>query len=81
MFDDIYGNKLYIETTEGWTEVGCHRSTWSFVLNIPTNSELHRNMYSMLLAAKASGAKLKLVGKATCDDHNFIESLRRVELK
>lgn len=57
----------------------CHaNSNWRYVLSL--NSELDRNLFSMLLAAKASGAKVRLVGSSSCDVFSSIESLRYVEL-
>jgi len=61
--------------------LGCHDNvSWDYVLDI--SEEYGKQMYSMLLTARASQKDIKLVGvnQSTCDVYSNIETLRRVEL-
>ena len=56
----------------------CHvSSTWSFVL--PLQSDVDRDIYSMLLSAHATRRPLKLQGRGLCDIHTSVETMSYIE--
>jgi len=80
MIDKVHGNKLFIKVSGTHSEkLECHTNgTWQFVM--PLSQELDKTIYvSMLLAAHASGKKIRLDGNNSCDVFGSIETLRRIE--
>lgn len=69
------GDKVFIQV-DGTKEdyPACHTVTsWSFVL--PLSSDTDNKIFSMLLAARASKAKVRLEGNGLCNVHGSVESL------
>ncbi len=79
MIDINHGEKVFIKMDkEPSARPSCHTSPWSFVL--PLSSEIHKNMYAMLLAAQTTSKSIDLEGyNQTCSVHSGIETLRRIE--
>lgn len=75
------GNIVFIYTNEAKdTEPQCQtNNAWRYVLELQT--DIHKSLFSMLLAAKAGGAKVRLNGNSLCDTFSSVETLRYVEIK
>lgn len=59
------------------TQAPCHdNSSWSYVR--PLTSPEDKNVYAMLLAAKASGSSITLIGTTECGVYGGIETLHAV---
>lgn len=68
------GNFVFIRTSTAPTVVGCQtNSDWNLVL--PLDSELSNKIYSALLAAQMSQAKVNLSGTGTCNTTYGVELL------
>ncbi|MGD1336373.1 hypothetical protein ACP6H1_28785 [Vibrio harveyi] len=80
MLDKKYAHQVYIKTSKPHVSGSpeCHASSWSFVLKIDTDQS--ETMYSVLLAAYMAGKTVNLIGSDTCNSHNGIEDLRRIEI-
>jgi hypothetical protein len=58
----------------------CHNNS-NFTFAMSLSSDLNKSMFSVLLAAKASGATVKLSGTSSCGVFSGIEELKYVEIK
>lgn len=75
------GDIVFIYTNEAKNiDPECQSNqSWRYVMEVKT--DLEKTMFSMLLAAKSSGAKVRLNGNSLCDTFGSIETLRYVEIK
>lgn len=69
------GDKVFIQVDAAKEDSpACHTITsWSFVL--PLVSDTDNKIFSMLLAARASKATVRLEGSGLCNTHGSVESL------
>lgn len=59
------GAHLFIRTSAAPVQNGCHTDpNWNYVL--PLNDDLSKHIFSILLAAQTSKAKVTLTGTGTC---------------
>ena len=83
MIDKNHGTIVFIQT-DGTSDrtpgAGCHtNTTWDYVADL--SDATGQEIYSALLAAKASQQEVSLRGKgqSTCDLYGNVETLRRIE--
>lgn len=81
MLDQDNGVKLYFKVTESTPTDGSCRTNqnWPYVLDIST--EFGKSMYSAILAAYIGKLDIQVFGYGTCDIHNAVETVKRIELK
>ena len=83
MIDKNHGTIVFIQTdgtSDRTPDTGCHiNSTWDYVADL--TDATGQEIYSALLAAKASQQEVSLRGKgqSTCDLYGNVETLRRIE--
>ena len=83
MIDKNHGTIVFIKTdgtSDRTPDTGCHiNSTWDYVADL--TDATGQEIYSALLAAKASQQEVSLRGKgqSTCDLYGNVETLRRIE--
>lgn len=78
--DRVYGEaKVFIQASGNKdSNPSCHtNSNWSFVL--PLSTDLDRNIFSMLLTARATQGTLRLQGRGLCDVHTGMETLSYIK--
>jgi len=82
MSDQGHGDKVFIKLNKPIdNSPDCYtNSIWSFVLPIETELT-KKTLFSMLLTAYSAQKPITVIGYGTCDTHNGIETLRRIELK
>jgi hypothetical protein len=76
---DIAGNVVFIQLDVPKTNAPtCQSNAWSFVLSLADTTS--KNMYAMLLSAKAAQTPVRVRGKGLCDVFSSIETATGVGL-
>jgi hypothetical protein len=77
-FDNGAPDILFISVDKSKdTQAGCHSNpTWSYVISLSTSQG--KNMYALLLSARATQAPVTMVGAGTCTVFAGMESLLAV---
>ena len=81
MLDEGNGVKLYFKVAETIpTDGSCSTNqNWPYVFDIST--EFGKSMYSAVLAAYIGQLDVQVFGYGTCDVHNAVETVKRIEFK
>ena len=76
---DIAGNVVFIQIDTAKTNTpACQTNGWSFVL--PLADVTSKNMYAMLLAAKATQMSVRVRGVGMCDVFSSVETATGIGL-
>jgi hypothetical protein len=80
--DSGSGNVLFVKVDQPAGTGGCHTDTsWNFAISLdPTVNPAGKYIFTLLMSAQSSGAKVDIFGLTTCLGYPTIQGIQRVSL-
>lgn len=74
-----YGNYVFIKLDSAPDRISCSTNgAWDYTLSLET--EIHKSMYALLLAAFMASKEVNMSGANTCSEFPHIESLKSFDV-